>query len=191
MNGQNMAPKKRDDGQPEEERGKLLGPAVVSVRPSHRHHLEQHACQRAVRVSSRTNATVEILRPAPRRPRPAFCPKVAALLFAALLSSSPASAQQQLHTDKLLHAGASAGIVDVVWLAAALLDQPMPVRVGASVAVAAAAGLGKEGLDLAGYGTPDVADLAFDALGIGVAVALVVEAMHNNTATDEQGVVPE
>lgn len=100
----------------------------------------------------------------------------------ALLSSSTPAAAQEAQTDKMLHAGASAGIVDVVWLAAALLDQPLPVRLGASVVVAAAAGLGKEGLDLAGYGTPDAADLVFDGLGIGigVAVALVVEALHND-----------
>lgn len=169
---------KRDDGRPEKERGKLLGPAVVSVRPSHRHHLEQHACQPSVPSSSPASAADTILRPVFRRPRPALCPSLVAAL--ALVSSTPLSAQE-VHTDKLQHAGASAGIVDVVWLAAALLDQPLPVRLGASVVVAAAAGLGKEGLDLAGYGTPDVADLVFDGLGIGlgVAVALVVEALHN------------
>ena len=114
------------------------------------------------------------------------------MIFAAatLLLSSPSSAQQ-VQTDKMLHASASAGIVDVVWLAAALLDQPVPVRLGASVAVAAAAGLGKEGLDLAGYGTPDVADLAFDAMGIGVGVAfaLVVEALHQQQANS--GALPD
>ena len=95
----------------------------------------------------------------------------------ALLSSSKAAAQTQ--ADKLLHAGASAAIVDVVWAGCACLDQPLWVRLGAGVAAGVAAGLAKEGLDLAGFGTPDVDDLVYDGLGIGlgVAIALVVEAL--------------
>ncbi|MDP2341322.1 MAG: hypothetical protein Q8O67_10205 [Deltaproteobacteria bacterium] len=98
-----------------------------------------------------------------------------ALSFALLLASTSATAQTQ--GDKLLHAGASAAVVDVVWAGCAALDQPLWVRLSAGVAAGAAAGLGKEGLDLAGFGTPDVGDLVFDAFGIGlgVAIALLVE----------------
>ena len=100
------------------------------------------------------------------------------LLICALLAA-PTALGQQTHGDKLLHAGASAVVVDVVWAGCAALDQPLWVRLSAGVAAGAAAGLAKEGLDLAGFGTPDGADLLFDAFGIGlgVAVALVVETL--------------
>ncbi len=90
---------------------------------------------------------------------------------------TPCARAQQ--TDKLLHASASAAIVDVVWVTAAVCDQPLPVRVAASVGMAAAVGVGKELVDAAGFGTPDAADLLFDAfgIGVGVAIALVVEAL--------------
>ena len=93
------------------------------------------------------------------------------------LPAGPAAAQTQV--DKLLHAGATAAVVDVVWASCACADQPLWVRISASVAAGAAVGVGKEGLDLAGFGTPDVADLLFDAFGIGlgVAIALVVQTL--------------
>ncbi len=102
-------------------------------------------------------------------------------------AGSPSAAQARNtvnHTDKVMHAAASALIVDTVWLSASLFDQPLVVRAGASVGAAAAAGLAKEAADAAGFGTPDVADLVFDAfgIGIGVAIALVVETVVGNTA---------
>jgi hypothetical protein len=99
----------------------------------------------------------------------------------ALLAGPAARAQQ---TDKLLHATASAAIVDVVWGTAAVCDQPLLVRVVASVGTAAAVGVGKELVDAAGFGTPDAADLLFDAfgIGVGVAIALVVEALWPHEA---------
>ncbi|HEY1099027.1 MAG TPA: hypothetical protein VGF99_08860 [Myxococcota bacterium] len=144
------------------------------------------------------------VRPALWRPRPARCPwDAAARLLSAVVvvaaSTVPSSAraqQQVVHTDKLKHAGASAAIVDAVWLAAALLDQPLPVRLGASVVVGAAAGVGKELYDLAGYGTPDVDDLLFDAygIGLGVGVALVVEVIAHDllqSVDEDTGALPE
>lgn len=107
---------------------------------------------------------------------------------------SPSAAQERSvnHTDKVMHAAASALIVDAVWLSASLFDQPLVVRAGAGVGVAAAAGLAKEAADAAGFGTPDVADLVFDAfgIGIGVAIALVVEtvaAKNVDESDDEVG----
>lgn len=120
----------------------------------------------------------------------------AVVVVAALTVPSSARAQQVVHTDKLKHAGASAAIVDAVWLAAALLDQPLPVRIGASVVVGAAAGVGKELYDLAGYGTPDVDDLLFDAygIGLGVGVALVVEVIAHDllqSVDEDTGALPD
>ena len=96
-------------------------------------------------------------------------------------------------TDKIMHATASALIVDAVWLSAALLDQPIAVRAGVGVGVAAAAGVAKEGVDAFGFGTPDVADLVFDAFGIaiGVAIALVVETLAADADTNVDKVQAE
>ena len=102
----------------------------------------------------------------------------ALLCVLALALCGPAAAQQT-QSDKVLHAGAAAAVVDVVWAGCAALDQPLWVRLSAGVAAGAVVGLGKEGLDLAGFGTPDVADLLFDGfgIGIGVAVGLLVETL--------------
>ena len=100
-------------------------------------------------------------------------------------TSPPSQAPRQIHTDKLLHAGASAAVVDVVWAGMAAADQPLWARLGVSVASAALVGLGKEAADLAGFGTADGADLLFDGFGIGlgVAVALLVETWWPAPAT--------
>lgn len=100
-----------------------------------------------------------------------------------MLFTTAVRAQQ---TDKLLHASASAAIVDVVWVTTAACDQPLPVRVAASVGTAAAVGVGKELVDAAGFGTPDPTDLLFDAfgIGVGVAIALVVEALWPRDPVD-------
>ncbi len=95
------------------------------------------------------------------------------------LTVSNASHALPQHTDKLLHAGASAAVVDVVWFGCALLDQPVWVRIVAGASAGAAVGVGKELADLAGLGTPDASDLLFDAfgIGIGIAIGLVVQTL--------------
>ena len=186
------APEKKDDGWLEEERGELLELAIVVTRtPRHTHH-EHQTCQPLHALSSQHDAGGEIHRPVAARPRPSWCPAAATAIAIVLTTSLPAQAQQT-HSDKLLHAGASAAIVDAVWCAAALLEQPLPVRIGASVVVAAAAGIGKEGLDLAGFGSPDVADLLFDAFGIGlgVGIALVVEVLIARQEVGHHALVDE
>lgn len=161
---------------PEKERGELLGLAVAAMGPSHRQLLKQRACQLFASSPSQQTASTRILRPARACPRPVRCPPTWTLLLLCLLVTPKARAQQ---TDKLLHAAASAAIVDVVWATTAVCEQPLPVRVAASVGAAAAVGVGKELVDAAGFGTPDTADLMFDAfgIGVGVAIALVVEAL--------------
>ena len=175
-----MTHEKERRRKPEKERGELLGLAVAAMGPSHRHHLKHRACQLSAVPSLQQIVSARIHCPARRRPRPARCPALWTL-FALWLLAPNARAQQ---TDKLLHASASAVIVDVVWASAAMCQQPLPVRVAAAVGVAAAAGVGKELVDAAGFGTPDAADLLFDAfgIGVGVALALVVEALWPHDA---------
>lgn len=135
----------------------------------------------------------ERLEAAPRRcPRTGLCPLVSVLCALTLTASSSTQAQepptqtpqavqpvQPVQTDKLLHAGASAAVVDVAWAACAAADQPLWVKLAVSVSAGVVVGLGKEGADALGFGTPDVHDLLFDGFGIGlgVAVALIVETM--------------
>jgi hypothetical protein len=89
-------------------------------------------------------------------------------------------------TDKLLHFGASAAIVDVTWAGLALLDAPLWQRVVGGVAVAAAAGLAKESADALGAGTPSWGDLVWNAYGIGAGVgfALVAESIARTLAVE-------
>lgn len=82
--------------------------------------------------------------------------------------ASAANAQvgdEWLGPDKALHFTASAGIAGVTWAGVTFVSDELWVRVVTSTAVALAAGLGKELLDLAGLGQPSWKDLAWDALG--------------------------
>jgi hypothetical protein len=171
-----MTHEKERRRKPEKEGWELLGLAVAAMGPSHHAQRKHRACQLSAAPSSPQIVSARIVRRAQRRPRASCCLASATLLALCLLAPSQARAQQ---TDKLLHASASAVIVDVVWASAALCEQPLAVRLGAAVGVAAAAGVGKELVDAAGFGTPDAADLLFDAfgIGVGVALALVVEAL--------------
>ena len=121
-------------------------------------------------------------------PRTTFCPVLLSAAFNFALFASSAARTQSVQTDKLLHAGASAAVVDVVWAGCAVADQPLWVKVVASVSAGVVVGVGKEALDAAGFGDPDVNDLLFDGFGIGlgVAVALVVETAASASA-DQRG----
>ncbi len=78
------------------------------------------------------------------------------------------SADDWCGADKALHFTASAVIAGGCYaLGAALFDDTWP-RVTLGVGVGLAAGVGKELIDLAGYGDPSWRDLTWDALGVGV-----------------------
>ncbi len=102
-----------------------------------------------------------------------------------IASSAPAQLQRVRGlddisgTDKLEHFAANVAVTGGAWAAAGALDAPLWARVVAGAAAGAAVSLGKESLDLAGFGTPSFGDLAYDALGIGAGVgfALAAEAV--------------
>lgn len=105
---------------------------------------------------------------------------MSALVFAlCVASTAPRGLDDIAGSDKLLHAGASATITAATWGAAAAVDAPLPLRLATSVGAGVAAGVAKEIVDLAGFGTPSAGDLVYDAFGIaiGVAVALVIEVL--------------
>lgn len=127
-------------------------------------------------------------------PRTFSCPALSGVALALSLLAGPARAQVT-HQDKLLHAGASAVVVDVAWAGAAALEQPLWVRIVAGVSAGVVVGVGKEAVDLAGFGTPDVADLLFDGFGIGLGVALALLAevtldRHGRVTDDVAGPAP-
>lgn len=139
-------------------------------------HLLCHGC--AVR-SEQQNARQSNNVTARTRPRPDVRPFLP-LAFVLLWAFAPSARAQLLpfplpaQTDKVLHAGACAVVVDGVWLGAAALDQPLWIRLVAGVSAGAVVGVGKEAADLAGLGTPDAADLLFDGFGIGLGVAFAL-----------------
>lgn len=92
-----------------------------------------------------------------------------------LAAAAPARAREPdpwFGPDKALHFGASAaisasgyGIGTALWP-----DRTRPLVLGAGLG--AAAGVGKEVLDLAGFGEPSWRDLAWDGIGVVVGLAL-------------------
>jgi hypothetical protein len=103
-----------------------------------------------------------------------------AVAVALSLAAGPLDTVTDLHgSDKVLHAGVCGAITLAGYGAMAALDAPLAARIGAGAGAAIVAGLAKEGADAAGFGTPSLGDLAFDALGIGagIGVALAVDAV--------------
>ena len=127
----------------------------------------------------RRDAARTCLVTAQRRPRTDICPFLP-LAFVLLCAFAPPTRAQLVpfplpaQTDKLLHAGACAAVVDGVWFGAAALEQPLWIRLVAGVSAGAVVGVGKEAADLAGFGTPDAGDLLFDGFGIGLGVAFAL-----------------
>lgn len=103
-------------------------------------------------------------------------------LVCALCVSGTALAQSNdpwFAHDKVLHFTASATIASFSTVTMGLLEQPVPVQLAVGVGLSAAAGIGKELLDLAGLGTPSWKDLAWDGFGLvfGTALGLVVNVL--------------
>ncbi len=85
--------------------------------------------------------------------------------------------------DKMQHFGASLVVTDAAWAGAAALDAPLWGRALVAISAGAVVGVGKETYDAACGGDAEVADLIYDAFGIGAGVgfALAVEAVVRRT----------
>lgn len=99
--------------------------------------------------------------------------RAAVVLGSVMSFASAAGAQSSddwFGRDKALHFAASAAIAGGAYAVGALwLDDTLPrALLGAGAGLAA--GVGKELLDLAGYGDPSWRDLAWDVAGTGVGV---------------------
>lgn len=110
-----------------------------------------------------------------RGARPAVV--VALVLTASVLSGGPARAADAdpwLGPDKALHFSFSAGIAAGSYAAGIVLLGPRRDALLLGAAVTAAAGVGKEARDAAGYGDPSWKDLAWDGIGMIAGLALAV-----------------
>lgn len=94
-----------------------------------------------------------------------------AITFLRAGNASAGDPDPWLGPDKAVHFVASAGISATAYAVGAALwpDRTRPLVLGA--AVGAAAGAGKETLDLLGYGDPSWRDLAWDGLGVAFGLA--------------------
>lgn len=93
-------------------------------------------------------------------------------LVSSLANAGETSADPWLASDKLAHFGVSTGIaVGTYATCAALLDARAQALL-ASAMVTSAIGVGKEALDLAGFGHASWKDLAWDGIGAFAGMAL-------------------
>jgi putative lipoprotein len=101
-------------------------------------------------------------------------PSIAALAFLLARSSSAAAADPDpwFGRDKALHFGVSAAIASGSYAVSAALFDARGHALLLAGGVTMAVGIGKETLDLAGYGDPSWKDLAADAAGMIVGLAL-------------------
>lgn len=105
-------------------------------------------------------------------------PLAGALALLLMASSARASDPDPwFGADKALHFTAGAGLAVVGYGVAMPFSESRALRLGAGATLSLLAGLAKEGWDLAGHGTPSWRDLAWDAIGcvVGLAVALAVD----------------
>ena len=81
--------------------------------------------------------------------------------------------------DKKLHFGASAALAVTGYGVAAVTTESRTLRTFVGVSSAAVAGVGKELIDLAGYGDPSWKDLTWDGIGcaVGIGIALLVDVL--------------
>ncbi|MBK7860513.1 MAG: hypothetical protein IPJ65_18270 [Archangiaceae bacterium] len=92
------------------------------------------------------------------------------LALLVLLASSVACAEDDrpFAPDKALHFSVSVGLSAAAYAAAALLHQPVEVKLATAVGLSIFAGVAKELYDLQGFGDPSPLDLTWDLLGTAV-----------------------
>lgn len=78
--------------------------------------------------------------------------------------------------DKVQHFGASLVVTDAAWAAAAAFDAPLWLRASVAVGAGATVGIGKEAYDALCGGDAEVADLVYDAFGVGAGVGFALAA---------------
>jgi putative lipoprotein len=89
--------------------------------------------------------------------------------------------------DKLVHYGVSAGIAGSGYVAGALIFDTRAHALAVGAGAAALAGVGKELVDLAGYGNASFKDLAWDGLGMvtGLAVAWGIDLLIRGVSASQ------
>lgn len=99
---------------------------------------------------------------------------IAGLLLATTFAVSDVRAEDDPWTsrDKVIHYGISAGIAASGYVGGVLLFDKRAYALACGAALAVTAGVGKELVDLAGYGDPSWKDLAWDGLGMLSGLAL-------------------
>ena len=120
---------------------------------------------------------------------------VAGVLAVSLLAAAcPARADDDpwWGRDKALHFGVSAGLASGGYAVGAAVFDARWKALALGGGVSAAAGIGKEALDLTGFGDPSWKDLAWDAIGIvtGLALAWTVDALVRGVSTEHPAFAP-
>ena len=109
-----------------------------------------------------------------------------ALSVSLLAGARPARADDWWGRDKALHFGVSAGLAAGGYTVGAAAFDARWKALALGGGVSAAAGIGKEALDLTGYGDPSWKDLTWDAIGIvtGLALAWTVDALVRGVSSE-------
>lgn len=77
-----------------------------------------------------------------------------------------------LGPDKLFHAAMTVALAAFVFAASGVFTTRRTLQVCAAIGVAVVAGVGKEAMDLVGYGTASIKDITWDVIGTVVAPLL-------------------